>query len=254
MKNEIGKKEETKMNKLFRRNQVIVSALALMIAVAGYLTYAQQAKENEGVEAAVGQGTDTYADENYELSDEDLAANNNLDEKTLEELNEYGEAGEDGYVDVITPESEVESVAKEDDSLETEAVNSPGTAVLASGLNVTEFMAQSRLDREQVRSKSRDSLLEIINNEELSEQERQSAIDNMLALTNASEMESAAETLLEANGFENSIVTITGEQVDVVICRESITDSERAQIEDIVKRKTETGVENIVISLMDFQE
>lgn len=252
MKNEIGKKEETKMNQLFRRNQVIISALALMIAVAGYLTYAQQANEKEGVEAAI-QNTDTYAEGNYELSDEDLAANGSLDEKTLEELNEYGEAGEDGYVDVITPETEIESGTDESEP-ETAAVNSPGTAVLASGLNVTEFMAQSRLDREQLRSKSRDSLLEIINNEELSEEERQSAIDNMLSLTNASEMESAAETLLEANGFENSIVTITGEQVDVVICRESITDSERAQIEDIVKRKTETGVENIVISLMDLKE
>ncbi|MGN0297637.1 MAG: SpoIIIAH-like family protein [Lachnospiraceae bacterium] len=227
MKKEIG------MNKIFHRNQIVISALALMVAVAGYLTYAQQAKEAD-VEAAQ-QNADTYVKENYEISDEDAA-------DVLDELNNYGEAGEDGYVDVISPEEN------------TEAANAPGTAVLASGINVTEFMAQSRLDREQVRSKSRESYLAIINNEELSDEERQSAIDSMLELTNAAEMESAAETLLEANGFENSIVTITGSQVDVVICRESLTDSERAQVEDIVKRKTETGIENIVISLMDFQE
>lgn len=235
MKKEIG------MNKKFHRNQIVISALALMIAVAGYLTYAQQVKDEE-LEVA-GQNVDTYVKENYEISDEDMLAENA--NEILNQLNEYGEAGEDGYVDVVSPESGEE---------QTQAANAPGTAVLANGSNVTEFMAQSRLDREQVRSKTRESLLEIINNEELSEEERQSAIDSMLALTTASEMESAAETLLEANGFENSIVTITGSQVDVVICRESITDSERAQIEDIVKRKTETGIENIVISLMDFQE
>ena len=34
----------------------------------------------------------------------------------------------------------------------------------------------------------------------------------------------------------------------------SLTDQERAQIEDIVKRKTEIGADGIVITLLDAEE
>ena len=40
----------------------------------------------------------------------------------------------------------------------------------------------------------------------------------------------------------------------MVINASSITDPERAQIEDIVKRKTEVGAENIVITLLNTEE
>ena len=49
-------------------------------------------------------------------------------------------------------------------------------------------------------------------------------------------------------------MSITGEKVDVVINASSMTDPERAQIEDIVKRKTEVGAENIVITLLNTEE
>ena len=62
------------------------------------------------------------------------------------------------------------------------------------------------------------------------------------------------ETLLQAKGFTDPVVSITGEKVDVVIGAASITDPERAQIEDIVKRKTEVGAENIVITLLNEGE
>ena len=49
------------------------------------------------------------------------------------------------------------------------------------------------------------------------------------------------------------VVSITENKVDVVINAVSITDPERAQIEDIVKRKTEIGADGIVITLMDLE-
>ena len=73
-------------------------------------------------------------------------------------------------------------------------------------------------------------------------------------MTEITEKENAAETLLQAKGFVDPVVSITDEKVDVVINAVSITDPERAQIEDIVKRKTEIGAEGIVITLMDLAE
>ena len=72
----------------------------------------------------------------------------------------------------------------------------------------------------------------------------------MLALNAIAEKENAAETLLMAKGFADPVVSITDGKVDVVVNAPSITDPQRAQIEDIVKRKTEISAENIVISLL----
>jgi len=66
-------------------------------------------------------------------------------------------------------------------------------------------------------------------------------------MTEISEKEAAAEMLLEAKGFENAIVNLTGETADVVVPEAELEDAQRAQIEDIVKRKTGITPENIVI-------
>ena len=59
----------------------------------------------------------------------------------------------------------------------------------------------------------------------------------MVQMTEISEKEAAAEMLLEAKGFENAIVNLTGETADVVVPEAELEDAQRAQIEDIVKRK-----------------
>ena len=111
-----------------------------------------------------------------------------------------------------------------------------------------------QLNREQIRAKTRDTLYDIINNANIEEAAKQEAIQYMIAMTAVSEKENAAETLLQAKGFADPVVSLTGGKVDVVINAASITDQQRAQIEDIVKRKTEVGAENIVITLLNLDE
>ena len=110
-------------------------------------------------------------------------------------------------------------------------------------------MAQARIDREQIRSQNKDTLNEIINNTNLSETERQSAVQSMVEMTELVEKESATE-LLEAKGFNDVVVNLTGETADIVVPMKEVTEEQRAQIEDIVTRKTGIGVENIVITPM----
>ena len=82
----------------------------------------------------------------------------------------------------------------------------------------------------------------------MSETQKQSAVDTMVAMTRIAEMETAAELLLEAKGFEDVVVSITGNTVDVVVANEELTGAKCAQIEDIVQRKTGIAPENIIIS------
>ena len=82
----------------------------------------------------------------------------------------------------------------------------------------------------------------------LSDAQKQEAVDSMVRMTDIAEKEAAAEVLLQAKGFQEAVVSINGDAVDVVINAAELSDAQRAQIEDIVKRKTDIAAENIVIS------
>lgn len=109
-------------------------------------------------------------------------------------------------------------------------------------------LSGAKLLKEQVRARNKETLLEIINNVNISDEQKQEAIDGMIAITDAAEKETAAEILLQAKGFDDAVVSIADGMVDVVINTSDLTEAQRAQIEDIVVRKTGIGAENIVIS------
>lgn len=198
------------MKRIFKKNQIVLTLLAVMIAVAGYLNYiGKEAGTQDGVAAGL-----------TDISEEDILA-----------------------------ENQAASAAMENASADPSQI---GEAVFTSGTtNVAEFITEVNLNKEQTRAKNKETLLSIVNSDAVSEKQKQEAIDTMVQMTGIAEMENAAETVLKTKGFENAVVSITDGMVDVVLGRTSITDAERAQIEDVVKRKTDIGVENMTISLMN---
>lgn len=256
------------MKKLFRRNQIIITTLAVMIAAAGYLNYA-------GKQEAVS-GKDVFQAGLTDISEEDVLAEN----KTLNESSpaqDIASLDQDASdVDKMaaaetqpsenkevaaaesTAASETKAAAEQVAAAETKAANTgldnPGEAVLTSGMSVTDYISSVQLNREQVRARNKETLMNLINNPSLEESAKKQAIQEMIDMTAISEKENAAETLLLAKGFSDPVVSISSGKVDVVINASTITDPQRAQIEDIVKRKAEVGAENIVITLMKLGE
>ena len=200
------------MKKIMKKNQVIITSLAILIAVAGYLNFADVDLGFKDKEASTDSSS-ILDDVNYDLTDETAL----LDEN-----------GADG-----TTQSEVMDTA------------SPGEAVLTGA---SDFAAQAKISREQVRSQNKADLQDIINNEGIDDEEKQEAIHTMVSMTDLSEKEAAAELLLEAKGFKDVVVNLTGETADIVVPDAELSDAQRAQIEDIVKRKTGIAAENIVIT------
>lgn len=129
-------------------------------------------------------------------------------------------------------------------------VENPGRQVLTSSDDCrTSIMpAEMKLNREQIRSKNKESLLEIVNNTTIDESLKQDAVNKMIAMTDIAEREAAAEMLLEAKGFSDVVVSITEDNCDVVLNMGEVTDAKRAQVEDIVKRKTNIAADKIVIT------
>ena len=200
------------MKKIMKKNQVIITSLAILIAVAGYLNFADVDLGFKDKETSTDSSS-ILDDVDYDLTDETAL----LDEN-----------GADG-----TTKSEVMDTA------------SPGEAVLTGA---SDFAAQAKVSREQVRSQNKADLQAIISNKDISDEEKQNAINTMVSMTDLTEKEAAAELLLEAKGFENVIVNLTGETADVEVPDADLEDAKRAQIEDIVKRKTGVAAESIVIT------
>ena len=245
------------MKKIFKKNQVIITALAIMIAVAGYINYSDNHLGIDGVlqkasTASTDETAQTASDtdgivEEIESLDYDLT-----DETALTEEN--AKAQEDAQGDIQAEEETKETADASGQTEESTAAEgttvteTPGEAVLtgASG-----FAAQAKVSREQVRSANKETLLEIINNENLGDDQKQEAVSSMVNMTDLAEQEEAAELLLEAQGFSDVVVNLTGGSADVIVPQEYMEDASRAQIEDIVKRKTSVPVENIVITPLD---
>lgn len=231
------------MKKIFRKNQLVITALALMIAVAGYFSYMNNNMEDGQVTAEASADAGTVQD-TYDISEEDMLAEGEIftDEGTGEEL-ALVEGTETAAVDAAQPGD----VAQMTDGAAD--VENPGEAVLTSTTIANlDYAAEMKLNREQIRSKNKESLLEIVNNTTIDESLKQDAVNKMIAMTDIAEREAAAEMLLEAKGFSDVVVSITEDNCDVVLNMGEVTDAKRAQVEDIVKRKTNISADKIVIT------
>ncbi len=236
------------MKKLFRRNQIIVTTLAVMIAAAGYLNYTSK-QELEAGNVISEAGMMDISDEDILMENQKvLDSQNNYEEilsldqdlsdiEEAESLAEGGlETGEDiqqiAQAETLSDQAGMEAGAQEgisEDMSETQAgYENPGEAILTSGMSVADYIAGVQLSREQVRAKNKDTLLAIINNANIEESAKQQAIQDMIRLTDIAEKENAAETLLLAKGFSDPVVSISSDKVDVVVNASSITDAQRA--------------------------
>ncbi len=222
------------MKKKLKKNQIIITALAFMIAVAGYVSYTRSNLDGK----AAAQASAGISEDSYEISDDPIV-----------EGDIFTDTG-DGLDVAAGTETAGTDVAQGENPAESEI--NPGEAVLTStAVGNVDFAAEMKLTREQVRAKNKETLLGIVNSATLTDEQKQAAVDQMIALTDTAEREAAAEMLLEAKGFTDVVVSITDNAADVVLNMGDITDAKRAQVEDIVKRKTNISAENIIITPFD---
>ncbi|MDE5778786.1 MAG: SpoIIIAH-like family protein [Lachnospiraceae bacterium] len=231
------------MKKILKKNQVIITALAIMIAVAGYLNFTSDDQVlNTSVENMESEGASGN-------SDDDIVSAAVEDTINGEEYANTDQNENDEAADEKATENEGEELAQNSVDEDGEPINSEtvGEAVLTGGAVA---LSEAKLNKEQTRSKAKELLLEIINNENLSDDAKEDAINKMLAMTENMEKESAAETQLAAKGFANAVVNISSDSVDVTVNAAKLSDQQRTQIENIITRKTGCEVQDIIITTM----
>lgn len=267
------------MKNVFKKNQLMITALAVMIAIAGYLQFAENTIKEDNLEELKTVDSGKVITENYiagnlksempkqetndtilELSDEDLL----MLGKQLDPLGEEGEIldhpsldGEEGEITLNYLEEGMDLVYERPGNPGRDEENEPANATPDEGEIPGEavftsanawIISDAKLLKEQTRAKNKATLLEVIGSENLSDDQKQQAVNSMVEMTQIAEKEAAAEILLEAKGFSDVVVSISAGGVDVVVNAASLTDAQRAQIEDIVMRKTQVPPESIIIS------
>lgn len=234
------------MKNMLKKNQMMITALAIMIAVAGYLNFAGTKVTDEDIMSVNGEiSTDDFG--NIQMDEVTDSALLDISDEDIEEAK--------GDIESLDTDVTVVSDSTADDALmealgEEQMTEVPGEAVFTSAGSST-VLSGAKLEKEQTRAQNKETLLEIINNANISETQKQEAVNNMISMTDVAEKETAAEILLEAKGFDDAIVSIDGGSVDVVVNTSELTEAQRAQIEDIVIRKTGVSADAIIISTVD---
>lgn len=192
--------------KRVKKNQVIITALAIMIAVAGYINYAGNISDIISVSSKSGS----------------KVVNTSTD-------------------DTIFTEEE-----PDDESLE-----EPGSVILTSGQGVSSsVISEAKLNREQIRAKNTENLTNIVNDTAIDKASKTEAINELAKIAEYSEKEAAIELLLEAKGFNDVVASVSEDSVDIVINQQTLENSQKAQIEDIAKRKTGVTSDKITINVI----
>ncbi len=205
------------MKRVFRKNQIVVAALALMIAAAGYLNYTY---ENDEKEIA------TMATKNEKQDEKKTKKTASLTEKE------------------ILTDTEASSSDMGDEQA--------GETVLTDSKNVQVSKAASlKMDREQTRAAAKSTLMEVVNNSALTDVEKQAAVEELAVMTELAQKEAACELMLSSKGFEEAVVSIAADGADVILNATEVTDAQRAQVEDIINRKAGIAADHIVISTMN---
>lgn len=214
-----------------KKNQVIITALVAMIAAAGYLNYIDSAPQK--------------ANEVMLTDNSDIALVGDSNNVAVTDDNPEIAAAESTTSGSVSSEKNEEKTTNVNKA---EADSNAGAAVFVNSSTDTSYFVQAKLDREQSRAKQKDMLNEMLNNEKATSEQKNEATTAMLQIQKRIEKENAAEDMLKAKGFSEVYVRIDDDTVDVVVDKEKLTDTEIAQIEDTIKRKTGLPADKIRIT------
>lgn len=231
-----------------KRNQIIITVLVFMIAVAAYLNTQQTPENLQNNNVADQQIKDPEEVDFFEGYDEQLAS---ADEKTNPGVEAAVKDELDQKTDSKTQELSLKD-GKDNEKISatiTKKAEETSSGEVEASKSLEEgYFAEEKLSREQSRAQQVEQLTEYVSNENLDQDAKSKAAANLIEIQERIEKENSAEALLKAKGFSEVYVRIDDDTVDVVVNKAELTDSEIAQIEEIVNRKTGYSVGKINIT------
>ncbi len=197
--------------KIINKNELTILVIALMLVTAGYLDYTGR-NDTEVISSDV---------EDSETASQDI-------EELDEELAKIGDAKL-----VSENEGETEEVSSE----------------IGGSQEDDEYFVTSKLERTNMYSQMIANYQEVLENQNVSEEQKAIATQEISNINKTQNAIMIAENLLLAKGFDKCIIFVNDQSISVIIGKETLSQEEIAQIQNIISRELEAEVDNIHIAI-----
>ena len=238
--------------KVIKKNQIVVFVVALMLIVAGYLNFSGDSTINNLIP------TSTLADskEMASIGDAKLVSANIVEgNNEKSESNGNEEILEDNIEQTNNVQSNINNIENNanttpttGETIETEENIATNSATAENNYGSDNYFTQSRLDRDTMYSQTLDTYQKIINNENISEDQKSIAQEEISKINKEKNSIMIAENLIKVKGFEDLIIFVNGENVSIIVKADKLEEKDIAQIQNIITRELGASVENINIS------
>lgn len=208
------------MKMILKKNQVIISVIAIMLIAAGYMNYTANNKQT--LQTAALKDSEKYGD----LGDATLVSANVV----AENVEETGALVEN------TPENT--EVTTENIVNETSA----------SATSNDQYFIESRLEREKMYSQMLESYQKILNNSQISDTQKEISQSEIKKINDTKNAIMISENLLKNKGFEDLLIFVNGDSISVVIKAKELSQEQIAQVQNIIVRELKADIENVHIS------
>lgn len=211
--------------KLFKKNQVIIYVIVLMLMTAGYLNYTNNTKNQASVETSMQmEGAD-----DMQLAD--------IGDATLVSSNE-----------VVTENTEEENLDENQTDTNTTANETAETKQTNSNSSSNDYFTKSKLERDTMYSQMLETYEKVLNSSNSLEISKQTATQEIQKINDTKNSIMISENLIQTKGFKNSVIFVNGDSVSVIIDAQEIKPEEVAQIQNIIARELKTDIQNIHIA------
>ena len=235
------------------RKNFIIFSLVLMLGVISYANYSlnqnallETSSELERYELSMmeeyGLLYDTLDGEAVFNSDGEIVSVGE-EEKDVHLVEQHTKTEEELSKTVVdsTENNKLEDLVKDTNIDITETVTSN------SLMKSSAYFIEGKLTRDKKRSEMISSLDDIITTQNTSKEIKDSATNMKLNLISNTEKEVFIENMIMAKGFNDAIVYLSDQSINIVVSSAQLEANDVAKIVDIVKRETNIPMDQIII-------
>ena len=113
--------------------------------------------------------------------------------------------------------------------------------------NSSDYFTTSKQERTKAREEAVELIEETLDNDNLKESDKKSALAKLEEIAQRIEQEGNIESLLKAKGFEKSLAIINDTGITVVVKGEGLTTQQTLKIQDVVTAETNIPLSDIKI-------
>ena len=225
------------MKQILKKNQIIISVIAIMLIAAGYMNYTSN--EKQALETAALTDSEKYAG----IGDATLVSANVADNSDVVNNNEGQNIADDSV-----KKEEIKSNEQNTETTENTVQNEINTSTTVTETSGDQYFAELRLERDKMYSQMLESYQKILSNSQISETQKEISENEIKKINDTRNAIMIAENLIKNKGFEDLIIFINGDSISIIVKAKELKEEQIAQIQNIISRELKGEIENIHIS------